>query len=113
MPMFPQITLILTCSIISSLALLVAVRSVYAGVDYRSFFLTVILMTMVNGVHLLSLNPVLEWVIIAVADFVILLKVLDCSGYFSIVAMGAWIGLQILFYEYLAGPLTNMMMSGS
>jgi len=113
MMVFPQVTLVLACSVVSSLALLVAVRSVYAGVDYRSFFLTVVLMTMVNGIHLLHLNSALEWAIIAVADFVILLKVLGCSGYFSIVAMGAWIGLQILFYDYLAAPLANMMVSGS
>jgi hypothetical protein len=111
--MLSYITMMILCGVVSSLALYLAVRSVYQAVDNRSFFVSAFLMTLVNLIGVLHFPSALEWAAVAVLDFIILLKILDCSVYFSAVSVGLWIGVQILFYDYLSGPIQAFLFSGS
>lgn len=109
MPSQPHLILVVACSLISAIAMFVVIKTAYEGVDTKSILFAVILMALVNGVEFLNIHPALQWTILAVVDFFILKKTIDCSVYFGAVAVAAWIGIQILFYEYLSGPLSDML----
>ncbi len=113
MPPTEDLLPILGCSLVSTIVLYVLARSMMDSVQLKTVILAAVLMTLTNGVsYVLSLPVYAEWAIIIVACFVIVKRVFDSTIYFAALATAVWIGIQMLFYNYLVGP-GSLMVGGS
>jgi len=104
-------TLVVISSIISSVILYVVLHIIYRGLDVRSYLVAAFLMTLVGCMEFLQLPRYVLSSIIFVIDYFILSKQLDCSGYTGLLGAATWVMTQILFYQYLSGPLQNALFS--
>ncbi len=104
MPSPDQLPMILGCALASTIVLYILSRSMMDSVQLKTVLLAAVLMTLAGLVRDALLLPVwAEWAGLIVVCFVIVRMVFDSTAYFAALATAVWIGIQMLFYNYLAG----------
>ncbi len=104
MPPTDQIPMILGCALASTIVLYILSRSLMDSVQLKTVLLAAVLMTLAGFIRdLISLPVPAEWAILIVACFAIVKGVFDSTVYFAALATAVWIGIQMLFYNYVGG----------
>ncbi len=109
MSQYSDVIMVFSCFLVSTFVLFLATRSMMESADLKMVLLAAFLMTLANGIQTLAWPSPARWAAVAVIDFIVIKKVLDSTVYFAAIMVAVWLGIQVVFYKYLAASIHGLI----